>query len=99
MSGPTHKKRGATMQRSDQLHAHGGIYSARLGQWGEHLNTTPRRVVDAIRRLGLTPWVDSARAKTRGDPRPRDPQLRCIALSTEQKQTLESHFSSNSTHL
>jgi hypothetical protein len=59
-----------------------GIVAGTLAEYADALDTTPERVLDAIR---FTPMVDTAENQAREDhDRPTDPQLRSLAMTSGQ---------------
>ena len=79
----------------DTLEAWGGIVSAHLEDWAAELDCTPDDVLGAVDSAGIDPVTDTAEPKGRGKDRdrPTDPALRCLALTTEDAQTLKNILS------
>jgi hypothetical protein len=79
----------------DSLEAWGGIVSAHLEDWAGELGCTPEDVLGAVKSAGIDPLVDTAEPKGRGKDRdrPEDPGLRCLALTTDDVQTLKNVLS------
>ncbi|MCS4159482.1 hypothetical protein [Salinibacter ruber] len=79
----------------DSLEAWGGIVSAHLEDWADELGCTPEDVLGAVDSAGIEPLVDTAESKGRGKDRdrPTDPSLRCLALTTDDVQTLKNVLS------
>ncbi|WP_251942260.1 hypothetical protein [Salinibacter ruber] len=79
----------------DTLEAWGGIVSAHLEDWAAELNCTPDDVLGAVDSAGIDPITDTAENKGRGKDRdrPTDPGLRCLALTTDDAQTLKNVLS------
>jgi hypothetical protein len=78
-------KRYGTEDGRWELSVWGGIVSARLTDYAGALNTTPEKILDAARREGIEPMLDTAEPKGRGDDRerPTSPELRCLAFTRE----------------
>lgn len=74
----------------DTLESWGGIVSAHLEDFADELGCTPQDVLVAVESAGIDPLVDTAESKGRGKDRdrPTDPALRCLALTTDDVQTL-----------
>jgi hypothetical protein len=74
-----------TEEGRGELSVWGGIVSARLSDYAGALDSTPQAVLDAVEAEGITPAVDTAEAKGRGDDRerPTEPGLRCLAFTRE----------------
>ncbi|MCS3629283.1 hypothetical protein GGP53_003163 [Salinibacter ruber] len=64
--------------------------SAHLEDFADELGCTPQDVLVAVESAGIDPLVDTAESKGRGKDRdrPTDPALRCLALTTDDVQTL-----------
>ncbi|MCS4172073.1 hypothetical protein GGQ05_003565 [Salinibacter ruber] len=79
----------------DTLEAWGGIVSAHLEDWAAELDTTAEDVLGAVDSAGIDPITDTAEPKGRGKDRdrPTDPGLRCLALTTDDVQTLKNVLS------
>jgi hypothetical protein len=78
----TGKRYGAQSERGE-LSVWGGIVSARLSDYAGALDSTPQAVLGAVEAEGITPAVDTAEPKGRGDDRdrPTEPELRCLAFT------------------
>ena len=79
----------------DSLEAWGGIVSAHLEDWADELNCTPEDVLGAVESAGIDPITETAEHKGKGKDRdrPKDPALRCLALTTDDVQTLKNVLS------
>ena len=90
------RSKGVSAHRSgDSLEAWGGIVSSHLEDWAAELGCTPEDVLGAVDSAGIDPVTDTAEPKGRGKDRdrPTDPALRCLALTTEDAQTLKNILS------
>jgi len=90
------RAKGVSAHRSgDSLEAWGGIVSAHLEDWAAELGCTPEDVLGAVESAGIDPVTDTAEPKGRGKDRdrPTDPALRCLALTTDDAQTLKNVLS------
>jgi hypothetical protein len=65
--------------------------SAHLEDFADELGCTPEDVLGAVESAEIEPLVDTAESKGRGKDRdrPEDPALRCLALTTDDVQTLK----------
>jgi hypothetical protein len=79
----------------DSLEAWGGIVSAHLEDFADELDCTPEDVLGAVESASIDPVVDTAKNKGQGKDRdrPTDPALRCLALTTDDAQTLKNVLS------
>lgn len=86
---------GVDRHRSGTIEAWGGIASASVADWAEHFGCTPTEILSALDAADVTPIVDTAEQKGQGEDRerPTDPTLRCLALTTDDAQTLQNILS------
>jgi hypothetical protein len=77
-------------QEDREVNEYGGIYSARVEDLADHLNTTPDDLLAAIERGEAEPLVDTARQKKAQRDRPTDPAIRSLAFTTEELRALRS---------
>jgi hypothetical protein len=90
------RAQGVSAHRSgDSLEAWGGIVSAHLEDWADELGCTPEDVLGAVDSANIDPVTDTAKNKGQGKDydRPTDPALRCLALTTDDVQTLKNVLS------
>lgn len=72
-----------------ELHSWGGIVSARISDIADAIGATPEEVVEVVESGSVELLVDTSTNKGREDhDRPTSPQLRCIALTTDQLDAL-----------